>query len=122
MSTADLEHVLYGSRNADLLDFLHGDLPKQARKATPAKASRPKPRPSKLPAEQGAEEPEEAEGAEGAAPPAAKVMAGKENAAGTRRKGGKAAAAAANVQSTNMHSFFSKSSATQVQPQPEPEP
>ena len=29
MSTADLEHVLYGSRNADLLDFLHGDLPKQ---------------------------------------------------------------------------------------------
>ena len=119
MSTADLEHVLYGSRNADLLDFLHGDLPKQARKATPAKASRPKPRPSKLPAEQGAEEPEEAEGAEGAAPPAAKVMAGKvvagkENAAGTRRKAGKAAAAA-NVQSTNMHSFFSKSSATQVE-------
>ena len=42
-------------------------------------------------------------------------MAGKENAAGTRRKGGKAAAAAANVQSTNMHSFFSKSSATQVE-------
>ena len=31
MSTVDLEHVLYGNRNADLLDFLHGDLPKQAR-------------------------------------------------------------------------------------------
>ena len=29
VSTVDLEHVLYGSRNADLLDFLHGDLPKQ---------------------------------------------------------------------------------------------
>jgi hypothetical protein len=29
VSTVDLEHVLYGSRNADLLNFLHGDLPKQ---------------------------------------------------------------------------------------------
>ena len=112
----DLEHVLYGNRNADLLDFLHGDLPKQARKTTPVKVSKPKAKQSKLNTagaagakEAEADEAEEDE--EGEEPPA-----GKEN-AGKRRKGGKAAAANAEVQSTNMHSFFSKGAAVQEQQQ-----
>ena len=116
VSTVDLEHVLYGNRNADLLDFLHGDLPKQARKTTPVKVSKPKAKQSKLNTagaagakEAEADEAEEDE--EGEEPPA-----GKEN-AGKRRKGGKAAAANAEVQSTNMHSFFSKGAAVQEQQQ-----
>jgi len=117
VSTVDLEHVLYGNRNADLLDFLHGDFPKQARRATPVKAaSKPKAKVSKLstagPKEAEAEEAEEGEEGEEAAE-GKEPRAGKENASGKggKRKGGKAAAANAEVQSTNMHSFFVKGAA-----------
>merc|ERR1719246_317529 len=101
VNTQDLEHVLYGNRNADLLDFLHGDFPKQARRTTPAKQSKLAPVDAEADAE--AEE-----GEEGEEPPA-----GKENAV-KRRKGG-AAAANAPVQSTNMHSFFGRRSGAEAE-------
>ena len=94
-----LEQVLYGSRNADLLDFLHGDFPKQARRATPVKTrAAPKPKRAK-PAKPEAEGEEAEEGEEAAA--------GKENDKGAKRQKAKAAAAAEKpVQSTTMHHFF----------------
>ena len=105
VSTADLEHVLYGNRNADLLDFLHGDLPKQARRATPVKQSKPKAKQSKL----APVDAEAADAADADAEDAEEPRAGKEN-AGKRRKAG-VTAASAPVQSTNMHSFFGRGGA-----------
>jgi len=108
VNTQDLEHVLYGNRNADLLDFLHGDFPKQARRTTPVKQSKPKSKQSKLAPVDAEADAEAEEGEEGEEPPA-----GKENAV-KRRKGG-AAAANAPVQSTNMHSFFGRRSGAEAE-------
>ena len=97
VTMGDFDGVLYGNRNADLLDFLHGDFPKGAYKAdrqTPLKRAVSKPRKPKPAAGEGGDGDGDGDGEAG--------VANKEN--GSKRK--KGAAAEAPVQSTNMHHFF----------------
>ena len=99
VTMADFDGVLYGNRNADLLDFLHGDFAKGAYKEgrqTPQKRAASKPRKPKPAAGEGGDGDGDGDG-DGEA-----GVANKEN--GSKRK--KGAAAEAPVQSTNMHSFF----------------